>query len=153
MSERSKSLVLCISFCLVLASVAAYDLKQAFVQQEKAARQQIENTNFLIGEWMKGAFVAVDYILRDIVSTVPVSALEFPATDPVGHAEITRYIDAKRKAFPNAIGVGLNDGHCIVTHTLTRVGYDASNREWCRVPMTTPGMQTYVSNMFISQDG
>lgn len=40
-----------------------------------------------------------------------------------------------------------------MTHTLTRVGYDASHREWCRVPMTTPGMQTYVSNMFISHDG
>ena len=153
MSERSKSFVLCISFCLVLAGVAAYDLKQAFVQQEKEARLQIENTSFLIGEWMKGAFVAADYILRDIVSTVPVSALEFPATDPAAHAEITRYIDAKRKTFPNAIGVGLNNGHCIVTHTLARVGYDASDREWCRVPMTTPGMQTYVSNMFISNNG
>lgn len=153
MSDRSKSLFLCIAFCLMLTGFAAHNLKLSFSQQEKEVQQEVESTSFLIGEWIKGAFMASDYVLRDIVYSVPVSGLELPATDPAAHAAITRFIDAKRKTLPYAVAVGLNDRHCIVTHTLARVGFDASDREWCRVPMTNPGMQTYVSNMFISNDG
>lgn len=130
-----------------------YELRYSFLQEEVKAGDRVASTSLLLGEWIKGAFVASDYILRDIVYTVPVSALHFPATNSEEHARISKYIDDKRKTLPNANGVGLNDKNCIMTHTPSIVGFDASNREWCRVPKDTPGIQTYVSNMFISNTG
>ncbi len=123
------------------------------LQDEAKTGERVASTSLLIGEWIKGAFVASDYILRDIVYTVPVSALQFPATDSDEHARISKYIDDKRKTLPHANGVGLNDKNCIMTHTPSIVGFDASNREWCSVPKNHPEIQTYVSNMFTSNTG
>ena len=133
--------------------MAVFELRYAFLQEEAKAKERVANISTLIGEWIKGAFVASDYILRDIVYTVPVSELQYPATNPEKHALISRYIDDKRKTLPHANGVGLNDGNCIMTHTPAIVGFDANNREWCSVPKNNPEIQTYVSNMFTSNIG
>lgn len=153
MTEYQKSFLLFLIFCILIAGIAAWDLQMAFLQEESKARQQVESTSFLIAEWIKGAFVASDYILRDIVYAVPVSELQFPATNPLEHRRITELIDDKHKTLPHSNGVGLNDENCIVTHTLSIVGFDASQREWCSVPKDNPEIQTYVSNMFTSNNG
>lgn len=153
MIKRKKSLIYCILFCLLIGGMTFYELRYSLSREEAKAEERVAGTSLLVGEWIKGAFVASDYILRDIVYTVPVSELQFPATNPEEHARISKYIDDKRKTFPHANGVGLNDKNCIMTHTPSIVGFDASNREWCSVPENNPEIQTYVSNMFTSNTG
>jgi diguanylate cyclase (GGDEF)-like protein len=150
--QQNKSLLIFIIFCLLIGGGGAYYLKVSLGQEESKTRERTNNTSFLIGEWIKGAFEASDYILRDMVYTVPVTELQYPAKDPESHARITTYIDDKRKTLPYANGVGLNDRKCIVTHTLSIVGFDASQREWCSTPKNNPKIQTYVSNMFTSNN-
>lgn len=153
MIKRKKSLAYCLLFCLLTGGMAFYELRYSLLQEETKVEERIANTSILLGEWIKGAFVASDYILRDIVYTVPVSALQFPATNADEYARTSKYIEDKYKTLPHAIGVGLNDKNCIMTHTPSIVGFDASRREWCRVPMHNPKIQTYVSNMFTSNIG
>lgn len=153
MNDRQKSILIFAIFCFLIVGIAGYNLYIAFLQEESKTRERVENTSFLIGEWIKGAFVASDYVLRDIIYSVPVSELQYPTSNPAEHARISKLIDDKCKTLLHANGVGLNDKNCIVTHTPSIVGFDASHREWCSVPKSTPEIQTYVSNMFISNNG
>ncbi|WP_413699620.1 diguanylate cyclase [Psychromonas sp. KJ10-10] len=123
------------------------------ILKKKIAEEHTTLTSLLISEWIKGAFNASDYILRDIIDHVPASALTYPATDPIEHARISELIDKKRQTLPYSNGVGLNDDKCIMTHTPSIIGFDASEREWCYVPMQNPELDTYVSNMFMSNIG
>lgn len=91
--------------------------------------------------------------MRDIVYTVPVSELQFPTNNPTEHAHISKYIEDKQKTFPYANGIGLNDKNGIITHTPSIVGFDASQREWFRVPKNNPKIKRHVSNMFNSNTG
>ncbi|RTE64271.1 diguanylate cyclase [Amphritea opalescens] len=153
MIKRKKSVAYCLLFCLLTGVMAFYELRYSLLQEEAKVEERVANTSILIGEWIKGAFAASDYILRDIVYTVPVSALQFPVTNTDEYARVSKYIEDKYKTLPHAIGVGLNDKNCIMTHTPSIVGFDASHREWCSVPMHNPNIQTYVSNMFASNIG
>jgi diguanylate cyclase (GGDEF)-like protein len=153
MIKRKKSLIYCIVFCLLIGGMTLYELHYALSREEAKAKERVASTSILVAEWIKGAFAASDYVLRDIVYTVPVAELQFPAANSEEHARISKYIDDKRKTLPHSNGVGLNDGNCIMTHTPAIVGFDASNREWCNVPKNNPEIQTYVSNMFTSNIG
>ncbi len=73
--QQNKSLLFFIIFCLLTGGVGAYYLKASLRQEESKTRERVNNTSFLIGEWIKGAFEASDYILRDLVYTVPVTEL------------------------------------------------------------------------------
>lgn len=140
-------------FCVLLVAVAVVDLRVSRTQAAQAAADRVESTAYLIAEWVKGAFRASDYVLQDIVDEVPVSELVFPHPDPERQASVTAYIDSKRQIIPHATGVGLNDANCIVTHTPSIVGFDASEREWCAVPRANADSETHVSNMFRSNTG
>jgi diguanylate cyclase (GGDEF)-like protein len=153
MSEYRKSLLYCILFCLVLATVAAYDLHVSYLNEEQATRMRVTNASYLVGEWIKGSMQNSDYVLRDIVGHVPLTELRYPDPDPVRQARISAFIDAKRKTLPNAVGVGLSDEHCIVTHTNAKVGVDASQREWCQAAQADPQRETFVSHMYLNQAG
>lgn len=143
-------LVYYIVFNLIVISLFSVYLTVTYSQKKALYVKQLSLTTLLISEWIKGTFNASDYILRDIIDEVPVSALKYPSTDLIEHARISQFIDRKRKSLPYANGVGLNDEKCIMTHTPALVGFDASQREWCAIPMHDSSMQTYVSNMFIS---
>ena len=122
----------------------------SYKHEKSLTIDRASNTSLLISEWIKSAFVASDYILQDIVSTVPVSELQYPAKNLNSHNKIINYIVDKRKILPNSNGVGLSDKNCIVTHTASIIGFNAINREWCTVPKNNPKIQTYISNMFFS---
>lgn len=153
MNQRRISLLACIVFCLLISSLAAYDLKHSYRQLEQNTEEQLAGISLLLSEWVHGAFTTSDYILRDIIYSVPVAALQYPAPDPDQQAAITRLLRDKRNTFAKANGIGLNDRHCRITHTLGPIGFDASDRDWCRIPRQNPAMETYVSNMFISHQG
>ena len=137
-------------FNIVVASFFAIYLYASYLKEKSLVTEHTSLTSLLISEWVKGAFNASDYILRDIIDNVPISDLKYPSTDPIEHERISEYIDKKRKTLPHSNGVGLNDDKCIITHSPAIVGFDASDREWCHIPMQNINMETYVSNMFVS---
>lgn len=137
-------------FNIIIASFFGVYLYNSYEQKKSIVTTHAKQTTLLISEWIKSSFTYSDYILKDIIDNVPVSALKYPTNNPIEHKRISLFIDKKRKNFPNANGIGLNDENCIMTHTPSIVGFDASNREWCSVPMNNPDIKTYVSNMFIS---
>jgi len=137
-------------FNIIIATFFCAYLYNSYNQKKSAVILNISQTSLLISELIKSSFSYSDNILKEIVDSVDVSALKYPADDPIEFEQISKFIDKKRKTFPHASGVGLNDENCIMTHTPSIVGFDASNREWCSVPMGNPDIQTYVSNMFIS---
>lgn len=153
MNERRSSLIYCLAFCLITGGMAFYELRYSLLQEEEKTTERVASKSLLIAEWIKGAFVASDYVLRDLVYSIPVAAIELPSKNPEQHARISQYILNKQKTIPYANGTGLNNEDCIVTHTPSTIGFDASHREWCRIPKNNPDIQTYVSNMFKSNNG
>lgn len=159
MTEYRKSFVYCILFCLSLTVYAGYDIRSSYFTEEENARIRVNNTSFLIGEWIKGAFMASDYVLRDIIGQVPLTALQYPDPDPVRHKRITDFIVSKLKTLPFGTVVGMANMHCITTHAwLTpprsaSIGFDGSQREWCKRPKADPLLETFVTNMFVDNVG
>lgn len=153
MNERRTSLIYCLTFSLIIGGMAFYELSYSLLQEEEKTTARVTSKSLLIAEWIKGAFVASDYVLRDLVYSIPVAAIELPEKNPEQHARISQYILDKQKTILNANGTGINNKDCIVTHTPSSIGFDASHREWCRTPKNNPSIQTYVSNMFKSNNG
>jgi diguanylate cyclase (GGDEF)-like protein len=137
-------------FNIIVASFFGVFLYSSYSQEKKLTFEHTTLTSLLISEWIKGSFNTSDYILRDIIDNVPVSALTYPAINLIEQARILEFIDKKRQILPYANGFGLNNDKCIITHTASIVGFDASEREWCNVPMADPKLDTYVSNMLVS---
>jgi len=153
MSKFRRSLLFFILFCLALAAGATYDLRMSYLDEEAATQLRVANASYLVGEWIKGSMQSTDYVLRDIVSHVPLTELRYPHPNPVQQARVSAFIDAKRQTLPDAVGVGLSDEHCIITHTNAKVGVDASQREWCRLTRAEPQRETFVSHMYLSKTG
>ena len=137
-------------FNIIAACFFAVYLYVSYLQEKSLVIERTKLTSLLISEWIKGAFNTSDYVLRDIVERVPVSELKYPAQNSLEHARISAFINKKSKILPYISGVGLNDNKCIITHGSSIIGFDASEREWCYIPMKNSNMDTYVSNMFMS---
>ncbi len=149
-----------LSICLLLAIYAAYDIRSSYLQEEEKSRARVANSSLLISERIKGAFTASDYVLRDIISQVPLSDLRYPATDPARHARVNALLEAKVHMLPSYVtGADLTDAHCIVSHAYnvpprsSIVGFDGSQREWCTVPQADAQLDTSVTHMFLSNTG
>lgn len=152
-NERNLSLILCVAFCLMVSGLATYDLRSSFTQAKEKVHIQVSNTSFLIGEWIKGAFTASDYVLRDIVNEVPLSEVRYPIVDKKQHAYRSKYLEEKRLSLPNTILIGLFDSNCIVTHTNTIVGFNAQERKFCQDNLSEPHPETYISSSLRSNLG
>jgi len=84
-----------IAFNLMVISLFTAYLSITYSQEKTLFSKQLSLTTLLISEWIKGTFNASDYILRDIISEVPVSALKYPSTDPKEYARISELIEKK----------------------------------------------------------
>ncbi len=153
MDARKSSWIFFLIFCLLLVAVAGIDLRASHIRAAQATTDRVESTGQLVAEWIKGAFQASDYVLRDIVAAVPESELVYPHPDAARHAATTAYMDAKRRVVPHAIAVSLSNADCIVTHSSSVVGFDASASEWCAIPAANSNLETYVSPMFRNDTG
>jgi len=151
--KRRLDIVCCVSFCLLLVSLLAYDLRTSYAQAESEARVEISNSSFLISEWIKGAFESSDYVLRDIVERVAESGSRPPASHFGEHGERMDFLESKRKTLPSAFTVALYDGQCLATHSHTSPRFDASSREYCRVLRGNPAIDSMVTHAFHSSLG
>jgi len=157
--KNIKSLFYYIVFCLLLASLAAYDLRSSYLQEEEHTRERVANTSFLIGEWIKGAFTSSDYLLRDLANEIPVSELRYPHLAPQKFALDIELIKTKLLTLPLATGAAFINKNCVSTHVWNRpprsskIGFDGSDREWCNGPKNNLHLETYVSNAFLGNEG
>jgi diguanylate cyclase (GGDEF)-like protein len=152
MSEHKKSIFYFLAFFLLLAAYFTYGIYSSYLLEEENAEIRVANTSFLIGEWIKGWFIATDYVLRDVVAEVPLSEIIYPTQDIEQHRLRSEYLEAKRKTLPNTILFGLFDSKCIVTHTNSIVGFDASFREFCQENRLNNSIETYISYAYISNN-
>lgn len=153
MNKYKASLVFCCLLGLMLAALAYYHLRTAYLREEDQTRAKVSNVTNLVAEGIKGAILNTDYVLRDIVSHVPASQLHYPATDPAMQRQITEFIVSKKNTLPGAFGVGLTNVDCILTHTSATAGIDTSQREWCRAFIGKPALDTFVSHLYVNRDG
>lgn len=140
-------------FSISILILFCIDNYVSYTHEKSLTLNRTSTTSLLVSEWIKSAFISSDYILQDMIYTVPSSELQYPAKNLDSYRKITKYINDKRRTLTNANGVGLNDKNCILTHTPAIVGFDAIDREWCSVPKNNPKIQTYISNMFESNIG
>ncbi len=70
MRDYKKLITYYVFICLLLAIYAANDIRSSYLREKENTRARIANSSLLISEWIKGAFNASDYVLRDIVSQV-----------------------------------------------------------------------------------
>jgi len=151
--NRRLDIVYCASFCLLLLTLLAFDLRMSYFQAESEARADVSNSSFLISEWIKGSFDSSDYVLRDIVSRG--NELGAPVVD--SHAGLKQrrmnLLEAKRKSLPNAFTVALYDQNCIAVHSNTSPRFDASSREYCQVLRSNPAIESMVTHAFFSSLG
>ncbi len=153
MSEYKKSIFFFLLFFLLLAAYFTYGIYSSYVLEKENAQIRVANTSFLINEWIKSWFFTADYILRDVVAEVPLSEVIYPIQDIEKHRLRSEYLEAKRKTLPNAILLGLFDRNCIVTHTNSVVGFDASSREFCQENRLNNAIETYVAHAYFSNIG
>jgi signal transduction histidine kinase len=146
--------------CALLVSYAAYDIRSSYLLEEEKSGVRIANSSLLISERIKGAFMASDYVLRDIISQGSASELRYPPANLARHAQVSALLKAKVQSLPGYVtGANLTDAHCTVTHAYNApprpsiTGFDGSQREWCTVPQSDPALDTSITHMFLSNTG
>jgi len=155
-SAYGRAWLLCLVFCMTIATALGYLLYSAYQQEMGASRARTANTSLLISESIRGAFAQSDYVLRDIASAVSLDEVVFPATDLARHAKRSALINDKRTTVPFAFRVGLFDGRCIITHLPTepqRIGFDASAFEHCQALRDNPSLESMVTRTFVAKIG
>jgi len=155
-SGRAASLMLCGLFCGLVAAGAGLEIRRSYEDELAQEAQRLKNSTYLIGEWIKGAFRASDYVLRDITSAVDPAELRHPAPSPARHAERSRWLADKRDTVPGAYLIGLLDRDCVLTHSPqpnAPLGFDASGRDYCRLLRDDPGADSVVTPLFFTNFG
>jgi diguanylate cyclase (GGDEF)-like protein/hemerythrin-like metal-binding protein len=153
MPKHRNSIVFSMLFCGAIAVGVVADLRASYVLEEKYVADHVANSAFLISEWIKGAFVTSDYVLRDIVSEVPIGELREPDPSASAYQRRMRYLEQKRLTLPHVFTVALYDEHCIATHTNTIFRFDANDRPYCKALRDNPDRQSVVTDAFFSSLG
>lgn len=68
-------------FNIIVASFFGIYLYTSYIKEKSLITEHTSLTSLLISEWIKGAFNASDYILRDIIDNVPISAFKYPSAE------------------------------------------------------------------------
>ena len=148
-----KSLLLFLLFALFALCSSVYYIYSSYQDAHQQIKTRLENDSFLIAEWIKGGFISSDYLLRDVLSQVDLNELHYPPKDPEQHAKRKAFLREKLSTLPNGMLMGLFNSQCLVTHTNSKDGFDASNRDYCKAMMTEPERKTVVSQAYIANNG
>jgi len=133
--------------------MSIYILYTSYVDTKQQIKTRLSNDSLLISERIKAGFQTSDYVLRDIISQVSLSELQYPPTNTEKHQQRKEFLERKRTTLPHATLVGLYDENCILTHTNYIDGFDGSKREYCQVMQNEPKQKTFISHAFVSDGG
>lgn len=117
------------------------------------AESRLEFSSALIAEWISSAFVASDYLLRDMAAQIDPEELLYPHPDAKAQAELSERLDQRRRTFPHAVLFGAFDRNCIVTHGNAILGFDASDREYCLRLRLNPELSSVVTHGYRANVG
>lgn len=144
-STKRVSILLCVLFCALTGALTASGILYDYHRTEEQARQHLAYTTHLISQWILGAFNASDYLLRDMAGQVDPETLRYPHPDPQAQRRLTDLLTAKQNTLPHAFLVWAFNRDCIATHTNAVVGFDASERAFCRALRDNPDLDTFIT--------
>jgi hypothetical protein len=145
--------ILYLLFVALIIGAAALYSHQSYNAVKQRTILRLTHDSQMVEEWIKGAFIASKYVLRDIIDHIPLEDVKYPPDNPEKHKRQKAFLEKKRLSLPHAILVGLMDKDCIVTHTNSIDGFDASQREFCRVMRKKPHPGSMVSHAFRANNG
>lgn len=152
-TAHRKSLLLFFLLGIFALCSSAFYIYFSYQDAQHQIKTRLENDSFLISEWIKGGFKSSDYLLRDVISQVDISELQYPNPKPEQHQARKAFLQAKLATLPNGILMGLFDSRCIVTHSNSVDGFDASSRDYCQAMLTEPNRKTVVSQAYTANNG
>lgn len=151
--SKQKSYLFFTIFCCLLLALSFFNIYTSYHVAKNNLKQQLNNDSYLISEWIKGGFKSSDYVLRDIISQVSPTELVYPTLDQAQHSQRKVFLEQKRATLDHAILVSLFDENCIVTHSNSFDGFDASEREYCKLMKAQSQRNTMVSHALLSNSG
>jgi len=152
-SAEHRILAVYISLCAVTLVLLVGFLWTSQKRIWAAGENQLSYSTDLIAEWIDSAFVASDFVLRDMVGHITPDELLFPHPDPIRHSALSELLDARRQSLPHAFLFGVFDANCIVTHGNAVLGFDASDREYCEKLRDDPKRNSIVTHGYASNVG
>jgi len=151
MTEYKKSLIYTILFLSLITVFAIYDIRSGYNKELSNVQSRVADKSFLIGEWIKNAFIAPEYVIRDVIAQVDRKEL----LDITQEEKTTKFLKAKLETLPSYFKeIGVANEDCIATSGYVVpplsnfVGVDYSNREWCNVHQKNNQLTQYMSNSF-----
>jgi diguanylate cyclase (GGDEF)-like protein len=151
MTPYKKSLLYTILFSLLITIFAAYDIRAGYNKEVLDVRSRVATKSFLIGEWIKSAFVASDYLLRDVISQAQTKEL----FDIKKELKTTEFLKSKLQTLPSYFKeLGVANEECTATSGYvlpprsTFIGVDYSDQVRCNVYMKNDKTTQYMSNSF-----
>lgn len=151
--NRLSGFITYLLFCMFTGLFLGLFTWNAHQRAWELAESRLEFSSALIAEWIDSAFLASDYLLRDMASQIEPDQLRYPHPDPTAHAELSARLDQRRKTFPYAFLFGAFDRNCIVTHGNAVLGFDASDREYCQQLRDEPYRDSVVTHGYRSNVG
>lgn len=134
---------MCIAFCALVVGGSAIDLRYNYQREYEHETFKLAGIAYLVSEWIKGHFLAFDYVLRDIASAVPPDELRHPHT-----AQATTRLDwlqAKQSTIQYADSISLLDADCHITlQTPPQATATGASEEYCQVLKHNPKQETIV---------
>jgi len=147
------SLLLLIAFNGVISVGFINNARTLQARETEIVQTRMNIDSLLVAEWIRASFDVTDYALRDILGHVQVDDLRYPHPDASAQAALSERIVAVMQTVPSAFWVGLLDAACVVTHTNAVLGFDASDRDYCRDLRDDPARDTTVSSVDVSDTG
>ncbi|WP_083917730.1 sensor domain-containing diguanylate cyclase [Uliginosibacterium gangwonense] len=146
MVRRTASLAICITFCTLVVGGSAFDLRSSYQREYEHETFKLEGIAYLVSEWIKGHFLAFDYVLRDIATEVSPDELRLPhADDPRAQARLS-WLQAKQSTIQYAESISLLDADCHPTHQVPpHSTVTADPHEYCQALKRNPALESIVT--------
>jgi len=151
MTEYKKSLIYTILFLTLITTFAINDIRSGYNKELSGVRSRVANESYLISEWIANAFVASDYVLRDVIYQASYQEL----LNLNKEEKTTKFLKSKIETLPSYFKeFGVANKDCIETSGYTTpplpsfVGVDYSEREWCKSYQQNDKLTENITNSF-----
>ena len=155
MTKYKTSLIFTILFSTLITVFAIYDIRSGYNKELSLVQSRVANKSFLIGEWIKSAFIASNYVLLDVINGSRLTDLKNSNQNPIQQAKTTNFLKAKIETLPNYFKeFGITNKDCLATSAYvvaprqSFIGVDFSDRQWCKELQKDNNTTQYITPMF-----
>lgn len=132
-----------IAFCAMVVGGSIMDLRYNYQREYEHETFKLTGIAYLVNEWIKGHFLAFDYVLRDIASAVSPDELHHPKSAQA----LTRlaWLQAKQSTIQYSESISLLDADCHITlQAPPHATAAAASDEYCQALKRNPKLETIV---------